>query len=101
MVFLPVIVLSEFIFNDPPTASCHASTIAEVQPGTLVAAWFGGTREGHSDVGIWVSRSEKGSWSNPVEVAVGNSGEAPKYACYNPVLFQPKRGPMLLFYKIG
>lgn len=98
---LPAIVKSEFIFDQLPTPSCHASTIAEVRSGELVAAWFGGTHEGHPDVGIWVSRSVAGVWTKPVEVAVGNPGEARTYSCYNPVLFQPKHGPLLLFYKVG
>jgi predicted neuraminidase len=101
MILFPGIVRSEFIFNDPPTASCHASTIAEVRPGEFVAAWFGGTREGHPDVGIWVSRSIEGKWSKPEEVAIANPDGRPRFACYNPVLFQPKRGPLLLFFKIG
>jgi predicted neuraminidase len=32
-----------FINADAPYPSCHASTIVEVAPGRLVAAWFGGT----------------------------------------------------------
>src|SRR5262249_36573571 len=39
------VVRSEFIFEEAPFASCHASTIAEV-PGGFAAAWFGGTAEG-------------------------------------------------------
>lgn len=31
----------------------HASTIECLADGTLVAAWFGGTKEKHDDVAIW------------------------------------------------
>ena len=65
------------------------------------AAWFGGTREGSPDVGIWLSRHENGKWTAPVEVATGVQSATNRYPCWNPVLFQPKPGPMLLFYKVG
>lgn len=92
---------AEFVFEDPPFRSCHASTIVETSSG-LVAAWFGGSSEGNLDVGIWVSRHDGQSWSNPVEVANGvNDKERLRYPCWNPVLFQPKIGPLLLFYKVG
>jgi predicted neuraminidase len=86
---------SEFIYETAPFPSCHASTIAETADG-LVAAWFGGTREGHSDVGIWLSRHATGKWTAPVEVA-----SDPQHPCWNPVLFQPPDGPLVLFYKVG
>ena len=38
-------------------------------PEGLVAAWFGGTEEGHDDVGIWLSRHVGGAWTTPREVA--------------------------------
>jgi len=94
------IVNEEFIFENAPFPSCHASTIAETNSG-LVAAWFGGTREKNPDVGIWVSRRDKTGWSKVVEVANGVQGAGVRYPCWNPVLFQPSRGPLLLFYKIG
>jgi predicted neuraminidase len=101
----PGVVSAEFIFEKGPFRQCHASTIVET-PAGLVAAWFGGTSEKHPDVGIWLSRQVAGRWTPPVEVANGiqktNSGESPKrFACWNPVLFQPKTGPLLLFYKVG
>jgi alpha-L-rhamnosidase len=34
--------IEEFIYDEAPFKSCHASTIAETQSG-LYAAWFGGT----------------------------------------------------------
>jgi len=93
-------VRSEFLWEQAPFPQCHASTLAE-SGGTLVVAWFGGTREGHPDVGIWVSRLEGKTWSAPVEVANGVESEAKRYPCWNPVLFQPSKGPLLLFYKVG
>jgi predicted neuraminidase len=94
------IVKSEFIFTNAPFRSCHASTIAETKSG-LVAAWFGGTSEGHPDVSIYVSREEDSQWTPPVKVAEGTGFATNRFACWNPVLFQPKNGPLLLFYKVG
>lgn len=91
---------SEFLFQEAPFASCHASTIAEPQ-GQLIAAFFGGSAEGNPDVGIWVSRQEEGQWLAPVEVADGVQSPTLRFPCWNPVLFQPEQGPLLLFYKVG
>jgi predicted neuraminidase len=91
---------TEFIYEQAPFPQCHASTIAE-STGGLVTAWFGGTREGHPDVGIWVSRQENGRWAPPVEVANGVQADGKRHPTWNPVLFQPKSGPLLLFYKVG
>lgn len=85
--------------DDKPTPQCHASTIAET-PSGMVAAWFGGTHEKHADVGIWVARLAGDRWSKPVQVADGVE-EGTEYPCWNPVLFQPASGPLLLFYKVG
>jgi predicted neuraminidase len=96
------VVRSEFLFTEAPFAQCHASTIEQTREGTLVGAWFGGTREGHADVGIWVTRQADGKWTKPVEVANGiQTAKKERYPCWNPVLFQPKTGPLLLFFKVG
>lgn len=97
---------SEFLFEEAPFKSCHASTIVETNDGTLVAAWFGGTDEGERDVGIWLSRKEGDRWTRPVEVANGiqyhhPDGEEHRFPCWNPVLYQPKDSALLLFYKCG
>ena len=75
------------------TPQCHASTIVE-SPSGLAVAWFGGSYENHPDVGIWFSRQQNGKWTSPVEVVDGTEGEDNDYACWNPVLFQPKAGPL-------
>ena len=95
------LIKNEFIYEEAPFPSCHASTIAETSEG-LIAAWFGGTDEGNADVGIWASRHDGNRWSAPVEIANGAQGDRKRrYPCWNPVLFQPKEGPLLLFYKVG
>lgn len=88
------VVLREFVFERAPFAQCHAATIEETDEG-LAAAWFAGTREGHADVGIWLSLRGKGGWSSPVRVAKDD-----RHPCWNPVLFRDE-GRLMLFYKVG
>jgi hypothetical protein len=59
------------VFETAPFVSAHASTIGDTLDG-LVAAWFGGTREGAADFGIWLSQHER-------ELA-GCSGRFPQLA---------------------
>jgi predicted neuraminidase len=94
------VVASAFIFEKAPFPSCHASTIVESNGG-IIAAWFGGTEERHPDVGIWLSHYKDGQWTPPVEVANGVESPTKRYPTWNPVLFQPKDGPLMLFYKVG
>ena len=91
--------ITEFIFESAPFASAHASTIVETREG-LAAAWFGGTREGAKDVGIWFSRRVGGKWTAPVEVATGVIIDA-QFPTWNPVLFELRKGELALFYKVG
>jgi predicted neuraminidase len=97
----PAILSATLINAVAPYPECHASTIAEVSPGNLVAAWFGGTRERNPDVGIWFARNENGVWKNAVEVANGIQPSSPRLPTWNPVLFKAPNGPLMLFYKVG
>ena len=97
----PAILLQEFIYERGPYPSVHASTIVETTSHELVAAWFGGKRERSPDVGIWVSRKEKNGWTPSVEVANGVQADGTRHPTWNPVLFQPRGGPLMLFYKVG
>ncbi len=56
------ILVDEFIYTEASFPSAHASTIAET-PAGLIAAWFGGTREGHKDVCIWTSHLVNNKWT--------------------------------------
>ena len=96
----PAVMKSEFIFKTAAFSQCHASTIVQTR-GLLIAAWFAGSGESRPDVGIWLSRCRIGRWTAPVEVANGAESPVRRYPCWNPVLFQPKNGPLVLFYKVG
>ncbi|HXJ57884.1 MAG TPA: sialidase family protein [Verrucomicrobiae bacterium] len=92
----------EFIYETASFPACHASTVVQLGNGDIMAAWFGGTQEGNSDVGIWLARRGGAQWTVPKEVATGVDPDRNKrYPCWNPVLFRPKEGPLLLFYKVG
>lgn len=97
----PAVVSSAFIDGEGTHPSCHASTIVETAPGRLAAAWFGGTKEGAPDVAIWVALFEDGRWGAPAKVADGASPDGKTWPTWNPVLFQPRDGPLHLFYKVG
>lgn len=97
----PGFVKEEFVFGKAGFDQCHASTLCQTTRG-LVAAWFGGTREGNKDVGIWTSYHDGTRWSGPVQVANGIQHQELRYPCWNPVLFQPPGdAPTLLFFKVG
>src|SRR5436190_17443397 len=94
------ILVDEFIFDTASFPQSHASTIAETPDG-LIAAWFGGTKEGNKDVCIWTSKLVHNKWTAPEKVAEGIINDTTRYACYNPVLYYASNKELLLFYKIG
>ncbi|HFD79739.1 MAG TPA: sialidase [Gammaproteobacteria bacterium] len=96
----PAIIDDGFVFEHSAHGMSHASTLC-VSQGRLVAAWFGGSLESRPDVSILVSLNEGDGWSPPREVANGVQPGGERLACWNPVLFQPSGGPLLLFYKVG
>lgn len=90
-------VTSQRIF-EPSAAigSCHAATTVELANGSQLAAWFGGTHEGHVDVAIWLARHNGDAWQTPVKVT-----DEPGVPLWNPVLFRDTTGAVWLFYKAG
>jgi predicted neuraminidase len=97
-VSLPAQQRGELIFEPGSTGARdnHASTIVQLKNGDLMAAWFGGTREGAPDVVIWGSTMTAGKWSKPVELVREDN-----IACFNPVLFHTPDGRLWLYYKFG
>jgi len=94
-------VSEELVFNSPPFAQCHASTIVEVTPGKYMVAAFGGTAEGKKDVCIWLSTRENDKFGKPVKIADGIINDSLIYPCWNPVLFKTREGKLILWYKVG
>ncbi|SMD03573.1 Predicted neuraminidase (sialidase) [Pedobacter nyackensis] len=94
------IITDEFLYEKAAFPSCHSATIAETPTG-LVAAYFGGTKERHPDVEIYISRKVNGTWLAPVSVANGIQNDKLRLPTWNPVLYQVPGGDLLLFYKIG
>lgn len=91
----------EFIYKEAPFPSCHAATIVQTRSGKILAAWFGGTAESNPDVKIYMSDLAGDHWTPPRLVAEGKDELENPRACYNPVLFQPRRGDLTLYYKVG
>ncbi len=60
-----------FLYESDVPPTCHAATLAELKDGTMMAAFFGGTYEGHPDSDIWSCNYEKGHWSSPSILADG------------------------------
>jgi predicted neuraminidase len=96
----PAILTTEYIYDTGPYPQIHATTITETPTG-LVTAWFGGTAEKNPDVSIYVSRLVDGKWTESREVANGMQSDGSRHPTWNPVLFQPKDAPLMLFYKVG
>lgn len=79
------------------TPACHASTVLPLDDGTVLAAWFGGVREKHKSVEIYVAkRQTDGTWTTPVCVT-----EHDKIPHWNPVFYRRQNGEIILYYKYG
>ncbi len=96
----PMLERSQFICETPVVPQCHAPTLTECD-GVLLAAFFGGTREGAPDVGIWLARDAGAGWSEPKRVVDAHDAQGRIWPCWNPVLFRPAGEPLFLFYKLG
>ena len=95
---------AKFIRDSFPTRLTHAPSAAEAANGDLLVAWYGGSEEAASDVGIYLSRSVDAgtTWSAPRrvvdrELAQRTSGLYVK-AIGNPAISRDSRGRIWLFY---
>jgi predicted neuraminidase len=89
---------AELIFapgSIPKRPSCHASTLAELPDGELLAAWFAGSEEGAADTAELGARLAPGAhgWSKPA-VLVDTPGKSDG----NSVLHVDRKGRIWIFY---
>lgn len=96
--------LKSFIFQQGPTESVHSSSIVSLADNELLAVWYGGSREGASDVAIYSSRkgAEEADWSEP-EVLLDHDRVARDLGRYirklgNPVLLSDGTGKVWMFF---
>jgi predicted neuraminidase len=94
---------SELLPNDS-AQSVHSATATEVSDGRLRAFWYGGTREGASDVAIYTSTySPRGGTWNPEHALVSREYAQRHLQRYlrklgNPVAGRDRNGRLLLFF---
>jgi predicted neuraminidase len=89
------------ISKGSPVPSVHSATAVELPDGTIRAFWFGGSREGASDVSIWSADRVGDAWSAP-RVAVDRELVAHGTRRYvrklgNPVAYVTPQGRLHLF----
>lgn len=76
---MPQVVESEFVYDQSIYPETHSASIVELEDGTLLATYFGGTKERNPDVCVFTQRKEVGAetWSEPVMAADGLFPDAP------------------------
>ena len=101
---LPLMV-EEFISPDTGEGMVHVGSICELEDGRLLAAWYGGSREGAGDVAVFTAMKDgesPGAWTAPKRVVdrISASRELYRYIkkVGNPVIFTGSRGGIWLVY---
>ncbi len=97
-------VYEQFNASDQLTKSVHSSTAVTLANGNLLAMWYGGTREGHTDVEIYAStfNQDTQTWSpsksvlNRYQVSDDLNRYIKKVG--NPVLVRHTQGQLVLIY---
>jgi predicted neuraminidase len=85
-------------------ASVHSATAVELSDGRIRAFWYGGTREGATDVEIYTSVLDagRGSWSREVSVAsrAETQRDVARYVkkLGNPVVSRDRDGELWLYF---
>ena len=85
----------QLVIGERKTLDHHASTVLPLSNGHVLAAWFGGSREGGRDVEIWMAEKDSRGFSESRCVTCGPE------PCWNPVLFETRDHTVNLYYKTG
>lgn len=92
---------SSLIPMPPNVPSAHASAMAPLSDGRMIAFWWAGSRESGPDVKVYASRWAEGKWGQPWEVASRDSlGSALGFGVRrigNPVAWTDTDGKINLF----
>jgi predicted neuraminidase len=92
---------SSLIPMPPNVPSAHASAMAPLPDGRMIAFWWAGSRESGPDVKVYASRWAEGKWGQPWEVATRDSlGSALGFGVRrigNPVAWTSADGKINLF----
>lgn len=83
------------------TPSAHSASLIALPDGDRLVFWFGGSREGATDVRIWMARQHQGRWQAPQSVVgpeqlSANTGRYVKKVG-NPLVYRTADGVLHLF----
>jgi predicted neuraminidase len=91
-----------FVSPEGLTAAVHSGTLVELPGDSLLAAWFGGSREGAADVAIYGARRDASGWSDPLVLTDRAASQRELGRSLrklgNPVLMRDAGGRIWLFY---
>ena len=100
----PALYREEFVEREGLTRSVHCPSLVELGDGNLLAVWYGGKREGSSDVALYQSIYDRrtGVWTSPCLLADTPQTQADlrRYVrkVGNAVLLKDSHGTLWLFY---
>lgn len=84
--------------NEMPTPLCHAATLVETASGELMAAWYGGSRQGAQDVRIWGANYRDHQWHAPRQLTEPLPDNTDAH--WDPVLFS-QDSLLHLYFRAG
>lgn len=96
--------IRELLPKNAITPTVHSPTLVRLPNGNVLAAWFGGSREGAKDVAIYASERNSNGWSSMKVLAnrktVEQALQRPIRKLGNPVLTIDKASRVWLFFVV-